>query len=503
VRRLLFASSLLLAGCVAGAPEPEPLNPVRFLLINDVYVSDTLRDGNGGLARVATVRNRLIDQGQVLFVLAGDVLSPSLLSKYYNGLQMVQAMNAAKLDYATFGNHEFELDRDTLITRIEQSNFKWISANCTLANGSPFPKVQPWDTVRMSGHLVGIFGLTLQGAYRSYVRCGSPDSAARAAADALSNLGADLIVGLTHQSIADDRDLLGHEPRIDLILGGHEHEAHDSVVSGRHVLKADANSRSAQFVTLWGGKEHWRQAVGIVHINSRLPDDTAVARVTAAWDDSLRRRLGPEQEIGSTVIPIDARDVVSRNRETELGDLVTDAVRAGTGSDVALINAGAMRLDDVIPPGPVSSYQIESIFLFADETRMVTFPLSGARLREVLEHGVSDGSLGKGGFLQVSGVSFTYDPAKPMGNRLVGEIVRKDGKPIGPKDSVTVTFTAYLACHGGDGYAVPEAQAACAGENSAPRAADLLTRYVTDSLKGKIEAPPDGRIIRAGNKNPG
>ena len=225
--------------------------------------------------------------------------------------------------------------------------------------------------------------------------------------------------------------------------------------------------------------------------------------MTAAWDDSLRRRLGPEREVGSTAIPIDARDAVSRNQESVLGDLVTDAVRAGTGADIALINAGAMRLDDVIPPGPISSYQIESIFLFADETRMVTFPLAGARLRELLEHGVSDASLGKGGFLQVSGVSFTFDPAKPDGSRLVGEIGRKDGKPIDPKDSVDVTFPAYAACHGGDGYAVPEAQSACAGEKSGPRAADLLSRYVADSLKGKVEAPAAGRITRAGNKNPG
>jgi 5'-nucleotidase len=503
VRRLCLASAFVLTGCVAGAKPPEPLNPVRFLLINDVYVSDTLGDGKGGLARVATVRNRLADQGQVLFVLAGDVLSPSLLSKYYNGLQMVEAMNAAKLDYATFGNHEFELDRDTLIARIEQSKFKWLSANCMLAKGEAFPGVQPWDTVRMSGQLVGLFGLTLQGNYRSYVQCSSPDSAARAAADTLSKLGAELIVGLTHQSIEADRDLLGHEPRIDLILGGHEHEAHDSVVSGRHVLKADANSRSAQFVTLWGGKEHWRQAVGIVHIDSRLPDDTAVAHVNAAWVDSLRRRLGPERKVASTDIPIDARDAVTRHQESVLGDLVTDAARGGTGSDVALINAGAMRLDDVIPPGPISSYQIESIFLFADETRMVTFPLTGARLRELLEHGVSDASLGKGGFLQVSGINFTYNPAKPSGSRVVGEIRRNGGGPIGPRDSLNVTFSTYPACQGGDGYAVPEAQSACAGARSAPRAADLLARYVTDSLKGKIEAPADGRITRAKNTNPG
>ena len=113
-----------LAGCAGGAGKPIPLNPVRFLLVNDVYVADTMADGNGGLARVATVRRRLADQGPVLFVLAGDVLSPSLLSKYYYGRQMVEAFNAAKLDYATFGNHEFELPLDTLEARIAESELQ-------------------------------------------------------------------------------------------------------------------------------------------------------------------------------------------------------------------------------------------------------------------------------------------------------------------------------------------------------------------------------------------
>jgi 2',3'-cyclic-nucleotide 2'-phosphodiesterase (5'-nucleotidase family) len=503
VTRFLPALLLAAVACVPGAKAPEPLNPVRFLLINDVYVADTLSNGRGGLARVATVRNRLADQGPTLFVLAGDVLSPSILSKYYGGRQMVEALNAAKLDYATFGNHEFELDRDTLIARIAGSNFKWLSANCTLADGAPFPKVQSWDTVRMSGHLVGIFGLTLQGSYRRYVTCADPDSAAKRATDTLTAIGAELIVGLTHQTVEADRDLLAQEPRLDLILGGHEHEAHDSVVSGRHVLKADANARSAQFVTLWGGKGEWRQAVGLVHIDSRLPEDTAVARVVDAWSDSLRLRLGPERQVGTTEVPIDARDAVSRRAESVLGDLVTDAARAGTGADVAIINAGAMRLDDVIPPGPVTNYQLESIFLFADETRMVPFPLTGARLRELLEHGVSNASLGKGGFLQVSGVQFTYDPARPSGSRLQGDIRRPEGSVVGPNDTLTVAFAGYAACEGGDGYRVPEAQGPCGALEQAPRAADLLIRYVTDSLRGRIRAPQTGRIEGSRNTNPG
>lgn len=507
-RRWLGAAGLALAaalaaGCGGGAGKPAPLNPVRFLLINDVYVADTMADGSGGLARVATVRQRLADQGPVLFVLAGDVLSPSLLSKYYSGRQMVEALNAAHLDFATFGNHEFELPRDTLEARIAASTFTWLSSNCGLADGTPLPKVLPWDTVRVSGQKVGLFAVTLQGAYRSAYRCTDPDSAAHRAIDTLSAQGAELIVGLTHQTIQADRDLLLREPHLDLILGGHEHEAHDSIVSGRHVLKADANSRSAQFVTLWGGKGEWRQAVGLVRIDGRLPDDTLVSPIVERWNDSLRARLGPERTVGRTAIPIDARDAIGRRQESVLGDLVTDAMRWGTHTDVALLNAGTLRLDDVIRPGPLTNYQLESIFLFADETRVLSVPLTGARLREILEHGVSDGSLGKGGFLQVSGVGFTYDSKAPSGQRITGDLHRADGTAIGARDTVRVAIPVYPACEGGDGYVVPEAAGACGDRAAAPRAADLLIRYIGESLGGQVKAPPTGRITQAGHTNPG
>jgi 2',3'-cyclic-nucleotide 2'-phosphodiesterase (5'-nucleotidase family) len=503
VRRAALPLLLGAVGCLSSAPPPIPLEPVRFLVINDVYVADTLEDGKGGLARVATVRKRLADQGPVVFVLAGDVLSPSLASKYYRGRQMVEALNQAKLDYATFGNHEFDIEVDTLVVRIAESKFKWLSSNCTRADGTPFPKVLPWDTVRVSGHKVGLFGLTLQGPYPRSVRCTNPDTAAHRAIETLSAEGADLIVGLTHQTMTADRELLGREPKLDLVLGGHEHEALDSVVSGRHAVKADANARSAQFVTLWGGKENWRQAVGLVPIDAGLPPDTEVARVVAAWRDSLQRRLGPAREIATTGVWIGPSSTISRRRESVLGNLVTDAMRAGTGADIALLNAGTLRLDDAIQPGPITNHQLEAMFPFADQTRVVTFRLTGARLRHLLEHGVSERVLGTGGFLQVSGLSFTFNPARPSGSRVVGEIRRGDGKVLAPSDTITAAFSVYPACEGGDGYSVPEAAPACGQRQSAPRAVDLLTRYIMDSLGGRIEAPKDARVVEARKTNPG
>jgi hypothetical protein len=66
-----------------------------------------------------------------------------------------------------------------------------------------------------------------------------------------------------------------------------------------------------------------------------------------------------------------------------------------------------------------------------------------------------------------------------------------------------VVFAGYPACEGGDGYRVPEAREACQGVSQAPRAADLLIRYVTDSLGGRIPAPASGRIVGTQNTNPG
>jgi len=502
VRRWSWRDAVLAGGlgsllaCLGLPPAPAPTNPVRFLSINDVYVADTLNDGSGGLARVATMRHRIQAEGPTLFVLAGDFLSPSLLSKYYSGAQMVEALNAAKLDYVTFGNHEFELPRDTLVARIRTSTFKWLSANCTEANGSAFPGVLPWDTLRMAGQKVGLFGLTLQGPYPKYVRCTDPDSAARIAVDTLQRLGVDLLVAITHQTVEADRALLNREGRLDLILGGHEHQHMTVAIANRYILKADANSRTAQFATIWGTREHWHEAVALLPVQPTITADTAVARIVAAWADSLRQRLGPERSVGTLTAPLDARDEIQRRAETGLGNLVTDAIRAGTGADVALLNAGALRLDDVVPAGPVTNYQVESLFLFADETRILVVPLTGMRVRELLERSVSDSVLGKGGFLQVSGVAFSYDSTKPSGSRIVGDLTRPNGRPLAAAESVKVALPVYLACNAGDGYQVPEAQDLCGNRNTAPRTVDMLRTFLVDSLHRTITPPALGRINR-------
>jgi 2',3'-cyclic-nucleotide 2'-phosphodiesterase (5'-nucleotidase family) len=267
-------------GCAPGAPPPAPLNPVRLLLLGDIPSGDTL-----GLPRVATVRNRIAAQGPVLFVAAGNVLA---FGSGPSARRSIAALNAARLDYATFGAEELALAADTLARRIAASKFKWLSSNCAFATAPADTAVRrrllAWDTVRISTHKVGIFGISRPApgdsatGGGSALRCSDPNGAALRIVDTLVAQGADLIVALTHQPTADDRDLLLRESRLDLVLGGSEREPRNATVADRHVLKSGAGARAAQFVTLWGGKEKWRQAVGLVPIDSRLPADTAVAR---------------------------------------------------------------------------------------------------------------------------------------------------------------------------------------------------------------------------------
>jgi 5'-nucleotidase/UDP-sugar diphosphatase len=495
LRNIVAALAVALAAC-APSTRPAPTSaPLRFLLINDVYFGDTLRDGTGGLARVAALRDSLARSGPVQFVLAGDFLSPSLLTKWYRGEQMREQLNAVKLDLATFGNHEFEIDRDTLIARIAGSTFKWTSANCFLRpSGQPFPGVSRWDTSTISGVKVGVFGVTLPGDYRSWARCSNPDSAARVVIGELKSAGAEVIYGLTHQNRDADSALLAREPDIAFILGGHEHDNHRILVGRRRLLKADANSRTAQLLTLTRGADGWIQGDQLIVIDRRIPFEPRAQAVVRQWVDSITKRLGPERPIATTTFALDARDVVNRSRESPLGDMVTDAVRLGTGADVAIMNSGTMRLDDVVPAGPITNYQVQSIFLFPDESRMLTFPVTGARLREILEHGVAPSSVGRGAYLQVSGVKFSWDASRPENSRIVGDITRTDGRVIAPTDTIRLSFGVYPACEGGDGYVVPEAKEACANRMAAPPAVDLVMKHITERLGGNVTPPVAGRV---------
>src|SRR5678815_697263 len=153
-RRTALALVLFVAVFSVAAQEKSQCNvKVTLLQVNDVYQFAPVDQGKaGGLGRVLTLTKAIRQQNpNTLFLMAGDTISPSVESITYKGAQMIDAWNAVGLDYATFGNHEFDFGPDVLRERIKESKFGWVAANVIdLKTGKPFGDV-PSYVVREFG----------------------------------------------------------------------------------------------------------------------------------------------------------------------------------------------------------------------------------------------------------------------------------------------------------------------------------------------------------------
>ena len=443
-RFLAAALSLATLACAgtgsrppAAAPVPPPEVRFTILQINDVYKIEGLLGGTvGGLARVRTLRKELEAEGRPVLVLhAGDLLFPSVMSKYLRGSAMIRTLNlldgdAAAFDPAlvvVFGNHEFD-DRDpgTVLGRVAQSDFAWVSSNTRYrsvktAPGEPFsarvPNAHDVLVKEVGGARIGIFGVTTDAQPRDYVGYDyEPAARSAAVARALEKLraaGASAFVALTHQDLEEDERLARDFPAVGLVVGGHEHFFLQRRVGRTWITKADADAKTAvvhDVRVLADGtvEDSFRK----VELGAEVAKDADVERdVQASLAElaaAVRAQTGRDlqEELGTTEKLLEGVEPAVRGRETALGNFLTDVLRDRMETDVAFVNGGAIRINDDIPPGPIRNYDFEGIFYF--DNKIVSFEVTGAELLELLRISVSKVHAGHGRFLQVSGIRFRY-----------------------------------------------------------------------------------------------
>jgi 2',3'-cyclic-nucleotide 2'-phosphodiesterase (5'-nucleotidase family) len=422
---------------------------VQLLLVNDVYELEPAQ-GRGGLARVATLVRALRQESpNTLFVLAGDTLSPSLLSTLRQGAQMIEGWNALGLDAATFGNHEFDFGPAVLAQRIGESRFPWVSSNVLDgATGAPFGGARPWLRRDFEGVRVGMIGLTTADAAKTSspgpgLRFEAPLAAARAALAALGPV--DLRVALTHLPLREDRALADALP-IDAILGGHDHDPMLHEAGRTVIIKAGAdalNVGQVEYEIRCGAVLGRRER--LIPIDDRLAEAPDVVALVQEQAVRLAREL--DSVVATAAAPLDARESVTRRQETPVGRLFADLMRARVGAQVGLLNSGAIRGNRVIPAGPITKRDVRQLLPFSNTVTLLE--VSGEALRAALERSVDQLPRPSGHFLQTAGVRFTVDPARPPGRR-IGD-VEVDGRPLVPDGRYRVAVPDYLA-RGRDGY---------------------------------------------------
>lgn len=498
---LLVAWALALVACSptvgtlpgAGA-ERADLVRLTLLQVNDDYSLEPVDDGRrGGMARLAAlVRETRRDNPHTIFALAGDTISPSVMSTFLRGEQMIAGFNAAGLDVATFGNHEFDFGAAVLRERMRESKFLWVSANVReRGSGRPFGGARADLLLTLGGIKLGVYGLTMPDTAATSspgpdVVFTEPLAAARETAARLRAQGAQLVVAVTHQMMADDR-ALADKTDVDVILGGHEHEPLVAEEGKTLITKAGSDGRYVVEVDLW-----LTRAGALVErswtfreVSGRVAPDPAVAELVNAYAQRMSREL--DTVAGRSATPLEARGTKLRTQETNLGDFVADLMRERMRTDVAFLNGGAVRTDRVVPAGPLTKRDVHSLLPFNNV--VMTIELPGRDLRSALEQGLAQADRVGGGFLQVAGLRLKYDPRRPAGERLVQ--VEVGGQPLDASRAYTVAVSSYLA-HGGDGFTAFSRARVLVDEESGPQLADLVLRGLTS--RGTIAPEVDGRI---------
>jgi 2',3'-cyclic-nucleotide 2'-phosphodiesterase (5'-nucleotidase family) len=256
------------------AVEDQPEFAV-FVQLNDLYHIDTSADpaqsASRVLPRVATLLRRLREQFEdhrVWFCLPGDFLNPSCLSRVHQSQQIIDILNRLGLRLATFGNHEFDFDKDhftvdDLIKRIANSDFTWLASNLDAASSlgrdafvERSEHLRDVYSIQISPqHDIHVLGLLYESEYKDFGKFRDPVERSQGLIrhikdsyidrDGVYRPARTTFVALTHQNLGDDEALAKKVPELHLIMGGHDHEVLEKVIETNClIVKSKSNART-------------------------------------------------------------------------------------------------------------------------------------------------------------------------------------------------------------------------------------------------------------------
>jgi 2',3'-cyclic-nucleotide 2'-phosphodiesterase (5'-nucleotidase family) len=464
--------SVVISSCKTTKPASSVIaeqETVTFKIVqlNDVYEIAPLSGGQyGGMARVAHVRDSVAKVNpNTYLVMAGDFLNPSLLGtikvdgERINGKHMIEVMNAMNFDLVTFGNHEFDIGEAALQKRLNESNFQWTSANVKhkTENGSrpfAFQRNSQTETVNNShiiavddgngGELkVGFFSVTLPSNPADFVDYGDVFSEAEKAYYSLEK-NVDIVIGLTHLKIEQDIALTKRLPKLQLIMGGHEHYSMLVPSDNAIIAKADANAKTVYIHTFEYNKVNKNLKIDshLFPIDEKIASEPKVAEIVDRWNVVLEKKINevvsnPNEIIYKATTPLDGTDSANRGIQTNLGDIITAAMADSFNEPVdgAFVNGGSFRVDDMLT-GNITSIDIFRVLPFGGN--LLKVEMKGNLLVEILNFGKSNG--GTGAYLQRHNIE-----ESSKAGWLIG------GNPIDTNEVYTIVTSDFLM----KGYDIP------------------------------------------------
>ncbi len=453
---------VLTAVMPASAAEVKPAKDADLtgytviLHTNDTHGRAVPDSYNGymGFSAVSALKKDYEAAGaKVLLLDAGDTLHGLPFATLDKGTTVARLMNLAGYDAMTPGNHDFNYGTDTLRKLANIMHFPLLSANITKKDSGE-NLFSRHTIIDKNGVKYGIFGLsTPETAYKtnpnnvSTIEFGNPVDAAQEEVTALKEAGADVIVALSHLGIDASSEftskLIAEKVEgIDLIVDGHSHSKFDSGLMIKDTLIVSTGDYFQNIGVVVIDKEGNMKA-GLLNSSDYTGTDPDIDTVVKQQSDEQEKLLS--EVVGHTSVTLNGVREDVRSKETNLGNLTTDAIRQATGADVAITNGGGIRAS--IEIGDITKKDLVTVFPFGNY--VVTKYISGAALLEALEVGVSAYPELLGAFPQVSGITFSIDTSKPIGKRVVNAKV--NGAAVDEKASYLFATNDFVIA-GGDGY---------------------------------------------------
>lgn len=486
-------------------------------------------------ASVAALKDAYEAAGaQVLLMDAGDFSQGSTSVNVSEGATAVELMNMAGYDVATTGNHEFDFGYANLKTLMESAEFPILAADAFTAEGD---LAMDGDnlTFQLGDVTVGVFGLaTPETATKAHpaklegVTFLAEDelfACAQEQVDELTAAGCDYIIALGHLGIDAEStgnrsiDLLENVTGIDVFIDGHSHSTQSDIAE-------ETNGTGMVGDTILTSTGTKLESVGVVDIAA---DGTIDASTISMEDLNATEGFTPDQDIATRVSEINAQieedmgqvigtsevdlDGVRENvraSETNLGDLITDAMLWQAGQDneevdAAITNGGGIRAS--IAAGDITKKSVNDVLPFGNTLYVVE--LTGAELLEALEASTYCTPEPVGAFPQVAGIEFTintgaaYDAGENYPGTTYAEpasinrvtILTVGGQAFDADATYTIVTNDFLAAGGDTYYAFSAAES---GYDTGISLDQVVMDYITEELNGTVTAAdygePAGRI---------
>ncbi|MDO5115388.1 MAG: 5'-nucleotidase C-terminal domain-containing protein [Synergistaceae bacterium] len=540
-KRLRNSLLALLALLVIALPSAAAEKSFHILMINDPHsyilpyyeaAEAGLPEGAveveavGGLSRalrlVADEKKNIeaVSEAPIFLFEGGDIM----LGKkggLQDGAAEYGSLAALGFDAGVLGNHDFDSGTAVLERLGATLKFTVLASNIDFhgAAAEYYPKTA---IIEKDGVKIGLFGLVtpdLKALISDPSGFDMDKDIFRRAEECVRELrarGAEAIVALNHIGLDLDRQLAASVPGINVIVGGHSHDA----------------VREPLFVENPSGT---RTLIGQAGLDGRFAgrfdvtvDDGALVTEKSSWklmetrpnteEEEVSRALGVEaqKKLAASLnisdpaayftLSVDGRKETMRSGENALGSIAAEALRRAAFARIGLINSGGLRIGRIIPPGSFSAGDMFDLMPF--DNAPVRLLMSGAEIRKLLEgsasalRGVNDDfnpmrRMSSGEFLQVAGLRFEIDlnePAAEVVNRRVivpGSRVKniavdsaRGWEPLADDKIYSVATLDYTAKYWDVISSSPLGKQTLA----------LLDEYFAQALNRRVEPNEDGRI---------